>query len=712
MALRDCKFERTYKTDEVGNDGMGHFYQAALKNSIKWRAASGYFTSSFLELFKKEVLQFVIDGGKIELVCSQVLKEDDIEKIENGYLLRYSIYNEIIETVLQEMIDNEDHKDAIGFLATLIKFEKLDIKINFYKDKNGIMHIKSGYFSDKNNKDAVAYNGSGNLTYMGAGEEGNFETHDVFNSWDETDRYQDKKELVDELWENKRKNHEVIDFPEVAKDRLRTYSKNDLAELDTPNIKKNNYSSASQNSDPGTKVALKKSKLDNLFPYQEETIENWYKNSQRGIIKHATGVGKTITALKIVYDHMEKGKPVLIIVPTDPLQAQWHKEIRNEISNASVVLCGGKGNNKWKNMNFYHMLKSTVNNNPGLIIISVVKTATENETFQNKISNNLSDALLVVDEVHHIATKNRIKILDFQVESKLGLSATPDIYNDDDNYYNRIIDYFGGIIEPKIELKDAIWKYGRLSFYEYHPNFLYLTESEEDEWLSYTKRIKKLRGIKNSSKSDSNKIDQDIKLLLIQRARIVKTAENKATVIPEILEKYYLPGQSWLIYCQEDTQLSEAKRLVDECQIEYIFQYTSKNIGNRDVELDNFKNMGGVLLAVNCLDEGIDIPQITHAIILASSKNPRQFVQRRGRVLRKGAGNKSNAHIYDCFIEPKDNYEDFDGIMRNEMKRAEEMADAATNKDSSLLLIRERLDLLIENSIEFSGLYDENEENY
>lgn len=711
MPLRDCDFERDYVTDGDGNDGMENFYKSALHNSIKWRAASGYFSSSFLHLFKEEVLQFVLSGGKIELVCSQVLQKDDIDKIDNGYLLRHNVYNDVMEKVVQEMIDNREHAEAIGFLATLIKFEKLDIKINFYKG-NGIFHIKTGYFIDKNNLDGIAYNGSGNFTHMGAAAEGNFDVHDVYISWSDSDkdRYHDKKLLVDQIWTNKRENHEVIDFPKVAKNRLVAISRSDFSEFTFPNSTRQNHSSPSSISS-SVVTAPVKSKLDELFEYQRLTVKNWNNNSQRGIIKHATGVGKTITALKIVDDHIKNGKPALIIVPTEPLQVQWYKEIREEIPNASVVCCGGKGNNGWKNMNFYHMLKSRFNKSYGLIIISVVNTATENLQFKDKISNNLSEALLVVDEVHHIATKNRIKVLDFQVQSKLGLSATPDIYNDEDNYYEKIINYFGGIIEPTINLKEAIWDYNRLTLYEYHPYFLYLTNTEEEEWLQYTKKIKKLRAILNSSKDDSNKIVKDIQSLLIQRAKIVKMAENKVTIIPEILEKYYQLGQSWLIYCQEDAQLTEVKKLVDKLHVEYIYQYTAKNEDNREVELENFKNVGGVLLAVNCLDEGIDIPQITHAIILASSQNPRQFVQRRGRVLRKCKG-KSTAHIYDCFIEPKDNYEDFDGIMRNEMERALVMADAAVNQTSVIQEIRERLDLSIENSIEFEGLYDQDEEIY
>lgn len=678
MALRDCKFERTYKTDEVGNDGMGHFYQAALKNSVKWRAASGYFTSSFLELFKKEVLQFVIDGGKIELVCSQVLKEDDIEKIENGYLLRYSIYNEIIENVLQEMIDNEDHKDAIGFLATLIKFEKLDIKIDFYKKKKGIMHLKSGYFSDINNEDAIAYSGSGNVTYMGAGEEGNFEMHLVFKSWDERDRYQDIAGLVDEMWENKRKDHDVIDFPEVAKDRLWTYSKNNLAELDAPNIEKYNYSSASQNSDPGTKVALKKRKLDNLFPHQEETVENWYKNSQRGIIKHATGVGKTITAIKIIDDHVKQGKPALVIVPSVLLLDQWYEEMKNEIPTAGQVLCGG-GNRNWEKQNFYYSLQ-TSSNASGIIILSVIDTAAT-EKFINKISEGLEDLLIVFDEVHRVATKTFIRLLGLEVPFRLAMSATPEIYSDEENYYDRILEYFKQILEPEISLKKAI-EMGRLCRYQYEPNFVYLTDDEENEWMRISNQIRKLSAFKNKDDKTKKNMNEDkIKLLRIQRARVIKKAENKVSIIEDILATNYRNGQFWLIYCQDSEQLEKAEEILQRMDIDSNFYKYISDQKNRIDELDHYKSVGGILLAIDCLDEGIDIPQITHAIILASSQNPRQFVQRRGRVLRK-SHNKDSAVIFDCFIRPKDNYENFSGIMKNEIERAKEMADAAINSVS------------------------------
>lgn len=111
-----------------------------------------------------------------------------------------------------------------------------------------------------------------------------------------------------------------------------------------------------------------------------------------------------------------------------------------------------------------------------------------------------------------------------------------------------------------------------------------------------------------------------------------------------------------------------------------IFEYHTAMVGDPQRTLDLFEAQGGIVVSIRCLDEGVDIPAVSHALILASSKNPREFIQRRGRVLRKSP-TKSISHVYDVLVTPL-----FDpdeppalAILEGELARAIEFGTHAIN---------------------------------
>jgi superfamily II DNA or RNA helicase len=98
--------------------------------------------------------------------------------------------------------------------------------------------------------------------------------------------------------------------------------------------------------------------------------------------------------------------------------------------------------------------------------------------------------------------------------------------------------------------------------------------------------------------------------------------------------------------------------------------------GDKDETLNLFASQGGILLAIKCLDEGIDIPAATHALILASSQNPREYIQRRGRVLRSNKqSGKFKADIFDVLTLDESDIP----VMVNELVRMESFAEDADN---------------------------------
>ena len=296
----------------------------------------------------------------------------------------------------------------------------------------------------------------------------------------------------------------VYDFPDVAKEILRKFSRDNLNEFD-PYLQKEDESKIDCNTKP-------------LMPHQALAIKNWRSANKRGILKHATGSGKTITAISAIKAHMSEGKPVLIVVPSKLLLVQWHEEIKSELGDVFALRCGA-GHNAWrKNNNLKQVMQNGSSGDVGAIIIAVNDTASSDE-FLNGIAN-LHNCLLVSDEVHSGSKQNsRIQEKDFAY--RLGLSATPERYRDPDGTH-RIFEFFQGIVAPEVTLVDAM-KSGRLVPYDYFPILTYLDAEEQARWGEITRKIINYIRLNDI---DKNNFDGDgqLSLMLINRSRIAKKA--------------------------------------------------------------------------------------------------------------------------------------------------------------------------------------------
>ena len=284
-----------------------------------------------------------------------------------------------------------------------------------------------------------------------------------------------------------------------------------------------------------------------------------------------------------------------------------------------------------------------------------------------------SHLLLVTDEVHRIGSPARRNILKINAGERLGLSATPIRYGDPEGTA-AIFEYFGGVVPPVFSLEDAI-KSNVLTKYYYHPLQVHLTPEEQDEWKSISKEISRLIAIeKRSGESISTIIASNprIQMKLLSRARIVKQAANKIPLALEIIKKYYKDEQRWIIYCDNQRQLGDILSLLLDNGFN-AYEYHSDMDGDRNETLSYFGKYGGILVSIRCLDEGVDIPSTTHALILASSKNPREFIQRRGRILRRYP-EKYFAQLYDAIIMPEISFDDEEdasnSIVMAELSRA------------------------------------------
>lgn len=679
MKLSDFDFKPDYTKSE--DDIAEKFYIPAMRCSKNYDRISGYFGSTIYIIAWSALQDFVNNGGKMRVICSPCISERDKQALNEGYQsLNDASIKDSLEKELEELFSNPYLVKPSRVLAGLVAEGILDIKIAEPANKTEpelkrLFHDKVGIFSD-NYGNSVGFRGSMNETFQGLSEDGNSESIDVFPDWLEArdkQRTDNAKYYFEKLWSKTDENIKVYDFPEAVKKKL----------ID----KSNGYDWKELAREISTSISLeKKWRPDKKRydkpprPHQVEALENWVKNSRCGILEHATGSGKTYTAICAIRDAFNRQLPVLVLVPSKELLYQWKKEISSYISDIEIsfLLCGD-GNNNWKKDD---TLKLWTRNTAGLnkVTIAIMDTAASDNFIERLSSDN--HFLLVVDEVHRIGSPARRNFLEkVNPPERLGLSATPIRYGDPEGT-EALFSYFHGIIEPVFTLNDAIQS-DVLTKYFYYPLMVYLSESEQERWDELTSEINRLiavYGKKGESVDDIINKNDRLQMKLIERSRILKQAEGKIELALDTIKENYSPGQKWIIYCDNQNQLNQVLTLLLNNRFD-AYEYHSEMKGDRVQTLDYFSSNGGILVSIRCLDEGVDIPETTHALILASSKNPREFIQRRGRILRKADG-KHFAYLYDAVVVPYRNHDDNDrsnSIIEAELARAIQFGDWAEN---------------------------------
>lgn len=676
LSALDLKTEyRSLKEDPVRE-----FYRPCLLNAISYKRAVGYFRSTVYDVIGTSFVEFARRGGRAELICSPELSEEDIDSIALGYARKSHIVGDRLFQQIEELLASEETAFNTRVLATLVSVGALEIKVAVRADRKGLYHEKIGVFTDGIGN-AVSFKGSANETWSGWHLQGNFESIEVFCSWRgglEAERVKKHKTHFDALWTEDDPDIEVFSFPAEAVAHLKNAAFKDLDAVDPNHI-----------------PPLEKRRTP--LPHQDAAVRAWLAQGGRGIFEHATGSGKTFTALMVIRRHIESGKPALVVVPSRLLLDQWASEIKDEIPEAALLLAGG-GNNAWRGP---HRLKGMTGDDTahgGRIVLATMQTASM-DAFREAVTGG-DHLLLVADEVHQIGSPQHARIMTLDTGCRLGLSATPVRYGDPDGT-RQIFNYFGDVVQPPITLADAI-EAGRLVPYEYYPHALNLTAEEADEWRNYTDKIRHEIARQKPNDAGIRPLSDKAKMLLIQRSRIAKKAAMKVRLACDVLKAHFEKGRSWLVYCEDAEQLSQVLDTLRQEGMDPV-EYHSKMEGDREATMSWFRSFGGILVSIRCLDEGIDIPDVSHALILASSQNPRQFIQRRGRVLRR-APNKHLATIYDAIVAPvsADNEPEQINLLKSELARAIEFADHAINKGAGATL----RDTAINIGIELDGVLD------
>ena len=650
MALSDLHIAKEYRNLKC--DVINDFYVPILSNAVMYKRAVGFFNSAALYEMAIGLRHLVEKQGKMELIVSPRLTEEDIQSINLGYKTR----EEVIERALLRDFDEPKNKTEfrkLNLLANLIAEGILDIKVAFKINANsaGIFHEKIGIVIDaEGNK--VAFTGSMNETYSGLLQ--NYESIDVFCSWrdEDYDRVNIKENAFDNLWDNLDTAMEVIPFPKVAVERLNSYKVEKTEPLCVE----------IQNEDDSQDVFFKIPDNVDLYDYQREAIESWKNNNYCGIFDMATGAGKTFTALgalSALSKNLNNHIAVVIVAPYQHLVEQWVEDIIQ--FNVKPIVAYSYPGQKWRKQFSDAVTAYNVGAIDNFCVIATNATFSLND-FQSILQKFKKNFAFVVDEAHNFGAVKLSSLLPKKARYRLALSATIERFRDEEGT-NKLRKYFGKTC-ISFSLKEAIQK-GFLTSYYYHPVVVYLNADEYEQYQEITKTI-----IRNGGASQEN-IDKNpyIEMLLIKRARIISGCKEKVPKLVEVMEPYRTDNYI-LVYCGATKYDNDSSDLKDDDEVRQIeevnkrlyyelgmkvHKFTSEE--NKE-ERDEIKRMFAsgtelqVITAIKCLDEGVNIPSIKKAFILASSTNPKEYIQRRGRVLRRAKG-KEYAEIFDFITLPR-----------------------------------------------------------
>jgi superfamily II DNA or RNA helicase len=661
LRFESIGLDSQYRTGE--RDPVEGFYRPCLRLAANYDRAVGYFRSTVFLVIGEPLLSFARRGGRLRLVCSPSITEEDAKAIVSGYLRREDVFEQALGRDIDLMLGDESCAYRTRVLATLVKSGSLDIRLALRPDASGIYHEKIGIFTDGCGQRA-SFLGSANETWSAWHKDGNHESIEVFREWiapSEADRVKSHAAHFERLWAGEVAGVETMPFPEAQRRRLLDFALASLDEVEHDRL---------------IESPLRRQPL----PHQISAIDAWERAGRRGVFEHATGSGKTFTALTAIKKHVATGAPALILVPSQLLLEQWKGEIEAELPGATLLLAGA-GHTKWKEIGRLGAMTGSDVDEPR-VVLATMQTAASGAFLRAMRGGD--HLMLVADEVHQMGSPFNARAMAIKSGASLGLSATPNRFGDPIGTA-RIFERFGPLIPPAITLQDAI-KSGRLVDYEYYPHPIHLDEEEREEWKSLTRKISLEIAMAGQDEGRDRRFSEKVKMLLIRRSRIAKKARAKPALAAAVISNAYQEGQRWLIYCEDSQQVEE---VMDRLRLSGLkpVEYHMSMGGDRPAALEWFRRFGGALVSIKCLDEGIDIPAVSHALILASSQNPRQFIQRRGRVLRKARG-KHLAVIHDAIVVPV-NLEDEPeqaSLLKAEFLRALQFADSAMNKMAGVQL--------------------------
>lgn len=650
MSLKDVDIHHSYIS--YGDNGIASaLLNPALKQARIYKRSVGFFSSGVLTVLLDGISALVRNNGQIYLIASPQLSEGDIQTINIAYDLRQKKIEGKFTEEFMAALDNLE-EDHLKMLLELVSKGYMDIKIAVTK-KNGIYHDKLGLITDMEGN-SIAFYGSSNASYNAYCE--NYEKIRVVRSWisGEQDSVADEISEFNNLWNNANPFVDVFEYTECAKKKLFEY------------------------------VSQRKSEKERFGPivlrdYQEDAIQAWINNNYHGFYVMATGTGKTWTAIYSAKELLEKRDVVMVVcAPYKHLIKQWAEDIIKVFPEAKLIMVSSE-NLRWESQLTQAIIKKKYTRDTQIIVISTISSFYL-KRFITTLMKSTDEKLLIVDEAHRFT--KRSEMMNRMFHYMLGLSATP-FSGKTMTKGKELMDFFGGQVF-NLPIEVALER-GFLVPYYYYPIYVHSTEDEENRFRAYSQKIV-------SCYRNNQLINPDLLVKSLRgRLRVISMAEEKQTSIDQII-KPFKDTDHFVVYCgdgklfsddrgEEIRHIQSVKNTLSDAGFR-VSQFTAKENMTERMKLVEAFNKGDIaaLVAIRCLDEGINIPSIKSALILSSNDDYREFVQRRGRILRTYK-DKKYANIYDVIVLPSSDMTTWASI---EFRRYYEYARLAINSKELL----------------------------
>ena len=663
------------------------FFNDGLKNSTEFDLKLGYFSSAAISVLAEGFATFISKGGYMRLIINHIVSKKDKEAITEGVMGNIIDCADLSNFQYLKTTFNEYQEQFFRCLAYMISQKRIDIRIIKPRGQKGIAHTKTGQFRDGDS--ITAFTGSANFTISGLFN--NIENISIDRS-DSIDvmvqkRIAKQRKDFDAIMSGEKKGIEYLSPKDLVEAISTNYGDSDIEELldverKLKEVKRSARPVATTAQEELT-VASPSFPYDKPRDYQMLAFENWKNNGQQGLFAMATGTGKTITSLNCLLEIYKRNGyyKAIILVPTITLVNQWEKECW-KFNFGNIIKVYSK-NAEWRSkIELLQMAeKYRKPNEPtqNFIIISTYASFARENVFSVLNSFERAKVLLIADEAHNMGSPSILKRLGtINYLRRIGLSATPERQFDEDTN-KKLYRFFGAEEKFTFEysMEEAIQK-GVLCRYYYYPHLVKLTDEEMANYVELSEKISKYF---NYNSGEFDKKDEILMGLLLARKRIIHKAANKLDAFKKIIEeryekngnlKYsliYVPEGNKPDYFPEADLFDKTEQVADDAVSDHLIDIYTEAVmrvdkyitvrkfvsgqKDRDEILADFaKGKLQVLTSMKCLDEGVDVPRSELAIFCASTGNPRQFIQRRGRVLRKHP-DKYMAEIHDLVVAPE-----------------------------------------------------------
>lgn len=682
--LKDIELKRVYTSDN--SDLVNEFFNPVLESAIQYDRITGYFSPRVLALAARGFSKFLSRGGKIRVITSVQVDTETYNTLRNYHGSISERLAQLDEVKLFNPSDLKDdlQKDYLKIFLSLIKTGLLEMKIAVVdSEKGGIFHEKIGIVIDEEGN-GLSFSGSNNETPSGWGR--NIEQFKVFSNWNiaTVEFFNQDKLQFDDYWGGKSKAAIVLDVDEAFKQNVLKI--NELDE-DFQDIVRR-VSTAEKKLG-----AVKVEEERTPHPYQLEAMSHWKEHGYMSVFEMATGTGKTFTSILALKEFKQDNGSLhgVVVVPLSTLVIQWADELKANLPNVTIIIVSGI-NTSWKDQVSNLIASRRLGIDVDYVLVTTYATFSS-DSLSGYIDQMPDKLILLADEMHNMVTESNLRAAsNLAYAYRLGLSATPiRLWKQEES--REVLGLFGGN-SYVYSLEKAIDN-GFLVPYYYHPIIIHLDAEEYEEYTVLSKEISRMSSFGDKSKKDN----PSYSMKLMKRSRIKKQADSKFMRLEQMLND--LGGSNMrdtLIYSDSNAMLERIQKILTTRFIKSTKFTGAETLDERLNTINNLREGAiSAIVAIKCLDEGVDIPSAITGIFMSNNTDSREYVQRLGRVLRKDKlGNKDHANVYDFIVFPPGETGNEDSVgrnlVKNELIRCKFFTELAVNGDESWWSIYESLD--------------------